>query len=831
MKNEILKKAIPHIIAIAIFMIVSLLFCKPALEGNELDQHDIVGWKGMAQNAFDYKEQHGHFPLWNTNVFSGMPNYLIAMEGKTILPDLNKVMGLGLPQPINFFFISCLCFYILCVAFRFNTAIGIFGGLAYAFATYNPIIIAAGHVTKMFAIAYMPLLLAGMMLTFNKKYWAGLAVSTLGAYLLLMANHPQISYYFFIIAGFVTVAYLAVWIKNKEFKHIGVAAGVTLLAIVAALLTTSLSVLTTSEYSKATIRGGKSVEISGNDVKQVNLKGLDTGYAFVYSLGKGEALTVLMPNAFGGNATKTFDETSKVVGKLVERNVPENSAVQLASSIPKFWGDSTSTAGGPLYAGAIVCLLALIGVVLYKHPVRWALLAVSILAVMMALGRNLPGFNTFLFNNLPLYNKFRAPSITMVIVQLTVPVLAILGLHALFFREKSKELLTANFRKILYVFGGLVAFLLLAYMMTDYSSPMDARLTAHFQQMGADNEIIRAIINALKEERQSMMGGQLLRTIGFIALVLGVIWAYMRNILKPVIAVAILAVATLVDQISIDAPYLNEEKYRPKDEMAARIDNKNVIDQQILADKEPQFRVYDASDVRFSTEDYHASAFHRSIGGYHPAKLRIYQDVIERYLSGGDSRQVLNMLNTKYIILQPQDQKSGPTLLPNQDAYGPAWFVKHVKVVKDDVEELQAIGATNLKDTAVIQEAFAKGIGTPQWDSTASIKLVKYDNDAIEYSTEAATPQFAVLSEIYYPFGWNAYLDGKLVPYIKADYTLRGLTIPAGKHNLKFVFEPKSVSQGRTLSFIGSFLVAIFVLGGLFMAWRECRKQPTTVKS
>ncbi|MGC4103707.1 YfhO family protein [Ferruginibacter sp.] len=828
MKNELLKKAVPHIIAIVIFLIISLIFCKPALEGNELNQHDIVGWKGMAQSAFDYKAQHGHFPLWNTHVFSGMPNYLIAMEGRSILPDLNKVLGLGLPQPVNFFFLSCICFYILCLSLRLRPVVGIFGALAYAFATYNPIIIAAGHVTKMFAIAYMPMLFAGLILTYTKRYWLGLAVTTLGAYLLLIANHPQITYYFFIIAGFVTLAYLFVWIKGKEWKHIGMAAGITVIAVLAGLLTTALSVLTTSEYTKATMRGGKNVEINGTEVKQVETKGLDTAYAFDYSLGKGEALTVIMPNSFGGSARNFYDENSKVVSKLVDKGVPENTAAQISSSITKFWGHPRSTAGGPLYAGVVVCLFALLGLVLYKHPLRWALLAVSIIGVMMALGSNLVGFNLFLFENLPLYNKFRAPSITMVILQLTIPVLAVLGLHTLFFRDNARELLKTDFRKILYAFGGLFVFLSLLYMMINYGSPIDAGLSANLQQMGADNEIIRIIISALKEERKSMFGGQLLRTLGFMALVLAAIWAYMKNILSPVIAVGILAAVTLIDQVIVDKAFLSEENYRPKDEMAAEISTKNAIDDQILADKDPHFRVYDASNVRFSAEDYHASTFHRSIGGYHPAKLRIYQDIIERYLSGGDPSQVLNMLNVKYVIIPGQQQNAPPTLVPNSQAYGPAWFVKTLKVVKDAAEEIQTIGITNLRDTAILQQAMTKGITPPQYDSAATLTLTKYDNDAIEYSSNAATPQFAVFSEIYYPFGWNAYLDGKKVDYVKTDYALRGMQVPAGKHTIRFVFEPTAVSKGRTLSFIGSFLVAIFVLGGLFMHWRSTNQKKQT---
>ena len=283
MKNDLVKRILPHFIALVIFLIVSVLFCRPALEGNVLNQHDIVGWKGMAQNAFDYKEKNGHFPLWNTNVFSGMPNYMIAMEGKSILPDLTGIVTLGLPQPASFFFLAALCFYILCMALRARPIVGIFGALAFAFATYNPIIIAAGHVTKMYAIAYMPLLLAGLILIYEKKYWVGLAVATLGAYLQIAANHPQISYYLVLVAGAITIAYLVRWVQRKEWRHTGIALGIAAAAGLAGLMANSLSFLVTSEYSKATIRGGKTLDIAGNQVTTKKSEGLDTSYAFEYS--------------------------------------------------------------------------------------------------------------------------------------------------------------------------------------------------------------------------------------------------------------------------------------------------------------------------------------------------------------------------------------------------------------------------------------------------------------------------------------------------------------------------------------------------------------------
>lgn len=821
MKNDLVKKILPHFIAILIFLAISVFFCRPALDGNVLNQHDVVGWKGVAQNAFDYKAVHGHFPLWNSNVFSGMPNYMIAMEGKSILPDLTKIIGLGLPQPINFFFIACVCFYILCMALRVKNIVAIFGALAYAFATYNPVILSAGHITKMFAIGFSPIILAGLILTFEKKYWLGLALTTLGAYLLISANHPQISYYVFIVAAGIGISYLFTWIKNKEWKHLGIAVTVSVVSALAGLAATSLSFLTAKEYSKATIRGGGNISIEGDSVKVKKTEGLDTSYAFQYSMKQAEPLVMLMPGAFGGSSGTPNDESSNVVKKLTARGVPENSALQLVGSLPKYWGGLESTSGAP-YSGALVCLLALLGFVVIKHPARWGLLGVTVLSILMSWGKFFPGFNVFLFENLPLYNKFRAPSMAIVIAQIALPIIAVIAAQQLFFKTDSKEYIKANFKKILYTAGGLVGLLGILYMAMDFSSPIDRQLIANNWDGSGNDAVGRAIVSGLKADRSGMFGGQVLRTVAFLALLLGLIWLYIKNMLKPMAIMAIIAVVTIADLLVIDKKYLNEDNYIPKDEVHADNPIKSQIDQQLLSDTSV-FRVYNSGGDRFSANDFKVSTFHKAIGGYHPAKLRLYQDIIEKYLSAGGNQQVLNMLNTKYILVQ-NPQNGQEMLMPNTGAYGPVWLVKNVQVVKDAAVEIQTIGTTNLKDTAIVQESFAKGLVQPQWDSTASIQLAKFDNDVMEYSFNAATPQFAVFSEVYYPYGWNAYIDGKKVDYAKTNYVLRGLAIPAGKHSIKFAFEPETYKTGVTISYIGSFLIALFFLGGLFMAWREDKK-------
>jgi hypothetical protein len=828
MKNGLLKKILPHFIAIVVFLIVSVLFAKPALEGKVLNQHDVVGWKGVSQGAFDYKEKHGHFPLWNTNVFSGMPNYMIAMEGKSIMPDLNKIISLGLPQPINFFFIACLCFYILCQALGVRNIIAVLGALAFAFATYNPIIIGAGHITKMYAIAYSPLFLAGLILTFEKKYWLGLAVTTLGAYSHIGANHPQISFYVFIVAFAIGLTYAIRWIRRKDWKHFGIALGITFLSVAAALTGSALAFLTSQEYAKATIRGGRSVSIQGDTVVVAKSEGLDTAYAFSYSLAKGEAVTLLMPNAYGGGTKNRYDEKSKVFEKLVARGAPEANAAQIADSLPKFWGDTGSTAGGPLYAGVIICLLALIGFVLYKHPLRWGLLTVSVLALFMAFGKNFLDLNLFLFEHVPFYNKFRAPSMTMVILQITIPIMAVLSLQYLLHRENSHAKLQQDFRKILYATGGLFVVLIGMYLMLDYRSAFDQQIIANRWDDSGTDEIGRLIVNAMREDRKSLFGMQILRTLAFTALVLGLLYMFMKRRINAFWVALILAAVTLIDQFAVGKNYLQDEQYGFKDEAETNF-SKSAIDNQLLADTS-HFRVYHEWPEKFSASDYKVSVFHKAVGGYHPAKLRIYQDIIEKYLMMGADPQVLNMLNAKYIIVQ-NPQNGQEMVIPNPEAYGPAWFVKYVSLVKDDAEELQGIGKTNLKDTALVQNSFAKDVIQPQWDSAATIQLTKFDNDTMVYNVDCTTRQFAVFSEVYYAAGWNAYIDEKKVNYVKANYVLRGLSVPAGKHVIKFIFEPAVYKKGVTISFIGSFVIIILVLGGFFMAWRTNKTRVSNARA
>lgn len=819
MQHPLLKKLAPHVGALLVFLIVAALFCRPALEGYQLNQHDNVSWKGMAQNAFEYKEAKGHFPLWNPNLFGGMPNYQIAMEGKSILPDLTKVLSLGLPKPMNFFFLACVFFYVLALTLGAPVVVATLVALGYSFSTYNPVIIAAGHDTQMIATACMPLLLAGLLLTYRKQYWMGLSLTTFGAYLLIAANHLQITYYFFLIALIITISFAINWIKEKEWKHLFRAAGITLVAAVVAIAGNALILLTSAEYSSYTMRGGKDIAIEGDQIKLATTKGLDTSYAFEYSLGNTETFTLLMPNAFGGGHSRNFKQGSAVAKQLIEKGLDENNAEQLAQSLPQYWGALPYTAG-PAYLGVLIFVLGLLGFVLSKGPLRAGLIAVALLGIFISWGKSFSAFNMLLFEYLPLFNKFRAPSMAQAIPQLAFGVSAVLALKILL--EEKEALATLTGKKVVYTLAGLFGVLFILWLLQSYAAPIDQQILAGYTDKNGSDEFARAIVAGMHAERKAMFGTQLLRALLLASILMGVLWLSAKKSIRPTLAGWLLLAVSTVELGIASAEYLGEEAYLNADEYSNSNFAPSPIDQQILQDKDPNYRVLNLSTSTFN--DAKTSYHHKSVGGYHAAKLRIYQDLIEKYFTGNLNAGVLNMLNTRYIIVSDPSTNQASLINNRDSALGNCWLVRHVNLVKDRAAALQSLGNTSLKDTAILEAGKANSLAQPVADSNAFIRMTRFDNDTIWYEASCASPQFAVFSEIYYPKGWNAYLDDKKVDYHNVNYVLRGLPLPAGQHKIRFVFEPDSYKNGTSIMYTSSFLIVLLVLGGLFMAWKTNQK-------
>ncbi|WP_121355479.1 YfhO family protein [Flavisolibacter nicotianae] len=832
MKKGLFAKLLPHLIALVVFLVVAALYCQPALEGKVLNQNDVTHWKGAIHQSQTYKEAHGEYPLWTKSLFSGMPAFQIGMPANNVLPwYMHAVLTLGLPKPIQFFFLACICFYFLCCVLRINPYIGIFGSLAFAYATYNAVIIGVGHETKMWSIAYMAALLGCILIIYERRnYWLGAALTGLMTATMIAINHPQIDYYFFLVAGIMTIAYIIRWVKAKEFSHLTKALSFTLVAGVVGLLINAVTFLATLEYQKRTIRGGSGelTEKHAGDAEN----GLTKDYAFDYSLGKAEPIVMMVPRAFGGSSDK--EEVSSEESKAVEalRTLPQQLQQQLPLSF--YWGGIGGTSGPP-YVGALICFLAIIGFFVLDNRYKWWILAAVVLSIFMSWGKYFLGFNNLLYHFLPLYNKFRAPSMILVIPQLLLPLLATLAVDKVA-TEKEAHPFMPYFKKGLIAVGVVLAIFFLCYLSFDYKSMQDQEL---LKQVASANqpqlsEAVRTFYDGMIADRKSLFLSDILRTIGFCLLGAGALYLAVRKIIKPLVLGLILAVVALIDLLPVDSKYLNQESYMEPSENEAGFAANN-FDQQILADKSyfRVFNLYNPFNENFTS--YHFNA----VGGYHPAKLRIYQELIENELSkelqtisgvlqssptGLDSISLpaLNMLNTKYII--GKDPQNGQTkfALPNKGALGAAWLVRSLKVVKDAKEEMAALATLQPKDTAVIQQSFRSNVkGNGNWTAQGSITLDKNDNDVVEYTFNSNEEQFAVFSEVYYDAGWKAFIDGKQTPIAKVNYVLRGLQVPAGAHKIVFKFEPQDYLLGRKLTTVFQIVLLLLIAAAIFFEWRK----------
>ena len=818
------KKILPHIIAVVIFLLVAVIFCKPAIEGKVVFQHDLQGWRGMVQQSVEFKEKYGHYPLWTNSLFSGMPAFQIAMQGTqpVSMVYLEKVISLGLPQPINFFFVACICFYFLCIVLRINPWVGILGALAYAYSTYDPVIIMVGHVTKMAAMGYAPAVLGAFLLILQKRYWTGTALLILFSFFMISQNHVQIVYYTLLIALAIAVAYAIKAFKEKETVHLFIAGALAIFAGVVGLGASAITLVPTAEFAKETMRGGRSELTDSTNNGNKTKGGLDKDYAFNWSYGIDETLTLLVPGMYGGSSGGELTEKSAVAKTLIEQGIPEDNATQIAGQLPTYWGSQPNTSG-PVYLGAIICFLFILGLVYLDTWHKWWIAAATFFAIILAWGSNFKAFNYFLFDYLPVYNKFRAPTMALVIPQLTASLMAALVLHKFLFGGDAKELLFKKLKLSVYITAGVLAITALFYFSFSYSSQNDTRIKENFasnmlqgqqptpQLQAQANAFGQTIVRALAEDRKGMFGGDLVRSILFIAAAIVVLGLFAKNKINKKIAIGILIALTLFDLLPVGKRYLNENNFVEKnyaEEKFAMTD----ADRMIKQDPDKNFRIFNTEDpFNNAAPSYH----HNSVGGYNPAKLAIYQDLIEHQLSKGNMR-VFNMLNTKYFVVQ-NPQTGAPVAQANPGAMGNCWLVKGVRFVNNADEEMNALDNFNPRDTAVIDKRYQAKVKAPQYDSTASVKLIENLNDKINYEFNGATNQFAVFSEIYYDKGWDAYIDGNKADYVRVNYVLRGMSVPAGKHNIEFRFEPASYARGNAIALWSTIIALLVILAAIVM--------------
>ena len=853
------KKILPHIIAVVAFIVVSLVFFSPVMEGKKLFQSDMAQFDGASKELHDYEKASGEGANWANAMFSGMPSYQIAFPQSnnifnTIAPPLtlwNRSFDAGI------FFIMMLGFYVFMCSMGAKPLISAFSALIYALGSYNVIIITVGHITKAWAMAMIAPILAGMILVFKRKYISGIIIFTLSLGLQIYFNHIQITYYTLIAALILGMTYLIYAIKEKQIKNFALSCGALIIAAVIAVMPNSSHLAINAEYAKHTMRGGSELTIQANNQSNNNEKGLTIDYAYAWSYGVGETLTMLIPDFRGGGSSDNRWES------LAENRLQEIQSTQPAqASHPQinqvinqyagstYWGEQPFTAG-TVYFGAIVIFLSLLGFLLIKGAERWWLLFATIVSILMSWGSNFMILNEFLFNHLPLYNKFRTPSMILVIANVTLVITAFLGLKEFFNKEIDNNKKTTS----LFISGGIVGgFCLLCALLPDLFASFTSSQDSVFETM-----LGNSFIQALYEDRKSAFTSDALRSFIFIVIAFVSLFLFAKDKLKKeIIVIVIIGIASVIDLWQVDKRYISNENYKKTYELEIQSTSAlETIKADVEAKNIKHYRVYNMAVNTFN--DASTSFYVPSIGGYHGAKLQRYQDIISFHLTNPNyvqkdlndtsllktnqirqffytyqqqikcpNLQVLNMLDTKYFIL-PVGQEGG-TAIENPEACGAAWFVENIKTVNTADEEILALNDFNPQHTAILNKEFASQLQNKDFsnaDQQATIALQESPNknpDLKIYKTKSTTPQLCVFSEIYYKDGWKAYIDGKEAPILRANYVLRALEVPAGEHTIELRCEPDTLKTFNIINLIGSILIVVFLIGAIALPFIKKRK-------
>ena len=825
---ETIKKIMPEVLVIVLFAAISFAyFFVPVSQGKILYRHDSSAGKGMGHEMTEYRERTGEQTRWTNSVFGGMPTYQMAPSyGSTDgLKSIVSMYHLWLPDYVWYIFAYLLGFYIMLRAFDFRRSLAVLGSVIWAFSSYFLIIIAAGHLWKVFALAYLPPMIGGIVLAYRGKYLWGLIVTALFTAFEISANHVQMTYYYMFIIFFLVLGFLVDAIRQKRISHFLKASGVCLAAAIIGVAMNISNLYHTWEYQKESMRG-KSELVKKNSANQTD-SGLERDYITAWSYGIGETWTLLIPNAKGGASVPMIQ--NKIVQ---EKGDPMYEFVY--QQLGQYWGEQPGTSG-PVYVGAFVMMLFILSLFIVKGTVKWSLLAATILSVLLSWGHNFMPFTDFFIDYMPMYSKFRTVASILVIAEFTIPLLAMLALKRI---VDEPELLT---RKIKYVYisfaltAGIAAvFALGGGAFFDFISSSERQALSQFP---ADQ--LNPLLDNLTSLREQIFAADCWRTFFIIVIGTLLLLFYKAGKLKAEYMVGCVCVLCLIDMWQVDKRYLNDSMFVPKSERDAPIEMTET-DRQILKDKSPDYRVLNFSSNTFNENE--TSYFHKSIGGYHAAKLRRYQEVIEAHISpemnaamkaiaeaagdmsavdGNKLFPVINMLNTKYFIMPLQGGANAP--LPNPYAYGNAWFVDKVSYVNNANEELSALGTTDLRHTAVADKAFSDVLGQSKAnDSTAMVRLEKYEPNKLEYSVSSKNGGVVVFSEIYYP-GWNATVDGVEVPVGRANYILRAISVKPGSHKVVLDFHPKSVSVTETIAYIATAILMLMFVAIVIVKRKESK--------
>ena len=841
------KNLIYIAISLVVFIVLAFLYSTPVFSGKQLFQHDIVQYRGGAKELLDYRADTGKETYWSDSMFGGMPTYQMGSQFKgDIIKQIDRYLNF-LPRPVNYLFLLFAGFFFLGMVAVRNWKYALLGATFFGLSTYFYIIIAAGHNGKVNTIEYFAPLLAGILLVYiRKQYIWGFIATTLFMGLQIAANHPQMTYYLFIALGFLFLSELTrVILKKTPLKHFLISSGIVAASCIIGVGMNSQRIMANSEYIKETVRGK---QILTNDSHTSGKSGMDKTSILMWSYGKLETLNLFIPRLMGGGSQEPEGkEIMNRVQELIQENVGSQAEMDRISkgfNGVTYWGDQPGTSG-PAYQGAVVCFLALLGFFFASKKYRYWILKASILTILLAWGSNFLPLSDFFIDHVPFYSKFRAPSSILVVVELLFPLIAIIGLYRFFTDEK----LTEEYKKkiLLYVSGGTLGLILILLIF--------GKSLLGFTTESERTYFPPFLLDYLSGERYKLFRADALKALMYVGITAAVLFMTMKQKLNQNIALIIIGVVSLFDLWTVNKRYLNDENYVDKvfaenpfqtessDLLAEKVQqnpnlgsilssvNVNKTLETIAEKDKTHYRIF--NNILGTFSETNTSYFKSSIGGYHAVKLRRYDDVINEYFQVMDSVKVpniLNLLNAKYWVVGGPEE---PQAMPNAKANGNAWFVSDLKFVNTPDEEIKSIGVIDSKKTAVIAASDKEYFNGKQIqaDSTAFINLTKYQPNELEFKAESKTPQLAVFSEIYYPHGWKVFVDEKEVPYIKADYLLRAVHVPAGKHQIRMVFEPEVIEKGKWLSLLCFGLFIALSAFGIFWMNKNKKQEEQAVKT
>jgi hypothetical protein len=802
-----MKKYLPHLIAVIVFAVITMVYFAPLFQGMRVKQLDVQHYQGMSKEIQDHREKYHEEPLWTNSMFGGMPAYQISvLYPKNFIGHIDKFLKTVMPVPATIILLSLIGFYLLLVSFKVDPILSIAGAIAFSFSSYFPVIISAGHNPKGYAMAYMAPVVAGIMLTYRGRLWLGAAITAFALALEIDCNHLQITYYLLIIVIFLVAGELYKSFKEGQVPYFVKASAVLVIAAILAVLPNLTNLVLTTEYASYSTRGRSDLTIINTENKT---SGLDKDYATQWSYGIGETWTLLVPN-FKGGASSAISESKNALKGV------DSQYAQYIGGMNAYFGDQPFTSG-PVYVGAIICFLFLLGMFIVNDKIKWWLLGATILSIMLSWGKNFMPLTDFFMDYVPGYNKFRAVAMTLVIAQFTMPLVAILAVKEIVLFP---EVLKTKRKQLFIALGFTAGLCLLFYILPDpfntfFAPGEETDLTGQLTQAGLPQNQVPVFLSGIEQARKNIFQADALRSFFFIMLAFTAIYLFTLKKINRVAMFSLLAGLVLIDLWVVDRRYLKDDNYE-SDKITQGYEPLPA-DTEILQDKDPDFRVLNTSGT---FQDARTSYFHKSVGGYHGAKMKRYQELFDFQISK-NNMEVLNMLNTKYIIVSTKE--GGQMAQRNPAALGNAWFVRDVKVVANADSEITALTNFKAAETAVVDKRWNENLNgfKPSYDSTGIIKLDSYKANDLVYTSSSSSEQLAVFSEIFYDKGWNAYVDGKLTPHFRANYVLRAMRIPAGKHKVEFKFEPSFYSTGQSIALASSSLVIILLLAAFFFEYRR----------